>query len=143
VNALELFRPLMRDHIAPRLRELGFVGSGQNYRLPNPAGHFAHLNFQRDKWNDATACGFTGNITFIRREDWPEGTWMGERPTGGAWYPVPGVYERIGAFMGTDDHWWVIRTEADLRPIAEEVVDVVRDAVLPDLRFLVETPPDP
>jgi hypothetical protein len=132
----------MRDHVAPQLRTLGFLGSGQNYRLPNPAGHFAHVDFQRGKWNDATECRFTGNITFVRHEDWPVGTWMGERPTGGGRYPVPGTYRRIGAYMNTDDHWWVIRTESDLAPIADEVVSIVREAVLPDLRFLIGTKPD-
>ena len=109
MNALELYRPLMRDHIAPRLRELGFLGSGSNYRLPNPADHFAHLDFQRSRSNEAGECSFTANVTFIKREDWPDGTWMGQRPTGGGEYPVPGLYSRIGAYMGVGDRWWTIQ----------------------------------
>ena len=59
---------------------------------------------------------------------------MGERPTGGAEYPVPGFYRRIGAFIETDDRWWTIRTEADLEPVAAEVITAARPGVLPELR---------
>jgi hypothetical protein len=29
------YREMIRDHIAPALREMGFKGSGQNYALPS------------------------------------------------------------------------------------------------------------
>lgn len=139
MSATELFRPFMRDHVAPRLRALGFLGSGQNYRLPNPVGHFALLNFQRSTWNEAQECSFTVNVTFVRREDWPDGTWMGAAPTGGADYPVPGWFERLGFLTGAEtDLWWTLRTPEDLPVVATAVVDLIEQHALPALRERID-----
>src|SRR5690242_21887347 len=82
---MALFGELMRDQIAPMLRELGFCGSGGNFHLPNDGGDYALLGFQKDKWNNPSRCRFTINTAFYNRQAWETArasqSWLPAKPS--------------------------------------------------------------
>jgi hypothetical protein len=154
VNTLKLFEEMQKTRVAPALRELGLRGSKQDFRLPNDNGDYALFGFQTDSWDGTTR--FTANVAFYRAQRWQEARerhgWLPAAPTARSLYAVEpallqGWTERIGALMDPPhDHWWTIRTEDDVPVVAEHVVSVVRDAVLPQLRARLsgsEPPPLP
>jgi hypothetical protein len=60
-TAQQAFASMAKNEIAPQLRELGFKGSGQKFRLPSET-HLLSLDFQRSAWNDILAVSFTINL---------------------------------------------------------------------------------
>lgn len=87
---------MLRDHVAPALREMGFRGSGQNFSLPSDS-HWALLGFQKSQWSSEDKIAFTVNMTVVARDEWvailaeyPE---LGERP-GANWSPAP-IFARV------------------------------------------------
>src|SRR5215203_3046681 len=72
-TAQAVFKTMLRDQVAPRLRELGFEGSRQNFSLPSET-HYALLAFQKSDFSDKSAVRFTVNLTVVGREDWEQGS---------------------------------------------------------------------
>jgi hypothetical protein len=153
VNAPKLFEEMVKTQIAPALRDLAMRGSGQNYRLPNENGDYALLGFQKDSWDGTTQ--FTANVAFYSGQGWQAARarhgWLPAEPTASSMYAVEpdlqGWSERVGSLMDPPhDHWWTIQTADDVPAVAEHVIAVVRDAVLPQLRARLsgsEPPPQP
>jgi uncharacterized protein DUF4304 len=136
---------MLRDRIAPGLRELGFRGSGQNFSLPSET-HWALLGFQRSAWSDSRHLKFTVNATVVRRTSWQKGyeefSYISEHPSaslgliGTTAEAIEGYWwTRIGQLMpGGKDHWWDIGANVDLPELADEVVTSIRDFMLPAMR---------
>lgn len=136
---------MLRDLIAPALRTRGFQGSGQAFSLPSTT-HWALLDFQRDKWSNASSLRFTVSVTVVGREAWERAhlahPWIGTRPSGRvAGYAVsdselPGYWHaRIGPLMPLHaDHWWNVIASTDTKKLAAEVVSAIDTHVLPALR---------
>jgi hypothetical protein len=151
VNAPKLFEQMLKDQIAPALRELGMRGSGQHFRVPNDNGDFAQLGFQKASGNTANVCRFTVNTAFYGGQTWQQArdreSWLPAAPTATSIFPVEGWQQRVGFLMESPhDHWWTIRTAEDVPAIADHVIALVRDAVLPQLRARLagsEPPPQP
>lgn len=153
MNAPKLFEEMVKSRIAPALRDLGMRGSGQKFRLPNENGDYALLGFQKDSWDGRTR--FTANVAFYSGRGWQEARdrhgWLPAEPTASSTYAVEpdlqGWSERVGFLMDPPhDHWWTIQTEGDVPVVADHVIAVVRDAVLPQLRNRlagIEPPPQP
>lgn len=148
VNALQLFDEMLRTQVAPGLRALGLRGSGKNFSLPNGNGDHALLGFQKDKWNTAEVCRFTANTAFHSQQGWQQARtrepWLPASPTPHDMAPR-GWQQRVGFLLDPPhDHWWTIRIADDVAAIADHVVAVVREAVLPQLRArLAGTEPPP
>lgn len=66
----DVLKAMLKDHVAPRLREIGFKGSGNNFRHVAPDGSTALLNFQGSKYNDHTQAAF-----FLNCAVWPVELW--------------------------------------------------------------------
>jgi hypothetical protein len=151
VNAPKLFEEMVKNRIAPALRDLGMRGSGQHFRLPNENGDYALLGFQKDSWDGTTR--FTANVAFYGRQAWQDArareSWMPTAPSATTtWSGVAeGWQERVGFLIDPPhDHWWTIQTESDVPLVADHVVATVRDAVLPQLQARLagaEPPPQP
>jgi hypothetical protein len=60
---------MLRESVAPALRDLGFKGSGQNCHLPSD-DVWALVGFQKSQWSEATKLTFTANITVASRRIW-------------------------------------------------------------------------
>lgn len=131
---------MLKDQIGPALRALGMRGSGQNFKLPTENGDFALLGFQKDSWDETMQ--FTANVAFYSGSKWHEAlarnSWLPTVPTASTMYAVADLQEwkkRVGELMDPPhDHWWTIQSADDVPAVADHVVAVVRDAVLPQLR---------
>jgi Domain of unknown function (DUF4304) len=54
VTAQEAFTMMVKEQIAPALRELGFKGSGQRFTLPDDE-HWALIGLQKFTWSNREA----------------------------------------------------------------------------------------
>jgi len=136
----------MRDALGPKLRALGFRGSGRRYSLPSET-HWALLGFQTSKWSTAKSVEFTVNVTVIAHDAWKRwrelAPYHDERPSANVSYgPGPREmdpalraaywHQRLGELTPERrDHWWELRAGDDSASVARDVVTAVRDHALP------------
>jgi hypothetical protein len=59
---------MIREHVAPALREMGFKGSGQNYSLPSET-HWVSLWFQKSAYSDALRIRFTVHLLVVGKDE--------------------------------------------------------------------------
>lgn len=150
VDAADCYALLVKERIAPGLRQLGWRGSGQTYRLPNAAGHHVMLGLQRDRWNTRNRVSFTLNVSVITRAGWQQ--WPGTSENSGApsansYYGSAGWQQRIGLLLQPPgDYWWRVWGEQDVEPVAAEVLALVQAVVQPQVQARldgVDPPPAP
>jgi hypothetical protein len=147
-TAQDAYKAMIRDHLSPRLRALGFKGSGGAYEWPSQS-HWIILGVQKSQSSSATAVKFTLNCQVVRRDVWEkerqEHSYLGEKPNpntiaGNVWW------SRIGRLMsGGEDKWWWLRPSQDLAGLAEEVASAVHQYVVRAMQREVEatkSPPD-
>jgi hypothetical protein len=116
MRAQDLFRTMLRDHVAPELRRLGFKGSGQRYDLRS-GGDVGVLGFQKDTGSTGAHVRFTANLTVVRASG------------------AIGWRVQIGTLLDNPhDHWWTIRLGDDVCAVADHVVWLARERGLPELR---------
>jgi hypothetical protein len=137
-KAQETYGEVLKTLIAPGLRALGFKGSGQNYRLPSD-DHWAMLGFQKSTSSDATRVRFTANVLVVSRSAWDaaraEQSYLPEHPTATTYWGTHVWQKRIGELLpGGEDMWWDLKAGADVAGLADAIVWVVRDYVLPAMR---------
>jgi uncharacterized protein DUF4304 len=134
---------MVREILAPGLRDLGFKGSGAQYLLPSD-DHWAGLGIQRWYTGDSTKVHFTINLSVVKKSAWNEirdagRTWKlppGRRPSANAKYSTLQWQDRLGALMpGTQgDTWWDLGRDDDPATVAADVLAAIRDYGLPELR---------
>ncbi len=141
-TAQETYQAMVREHVTPRLRELGFRGSGSVYSLPDDRA-WRLLGFQRSVSSSRQLVRFTVNLTLADKAAWrallPTHPWIGSRPTGnvGDYGLPPDVVEvaRIGSLIpGEDDVWWELHVSRPTQPLANELVHAIERYGLPWLR---------
>lgn len=141
-TAQETYQAMVRDDIAPRLRELGFRGSRSVYSLPDDH-YWRLLGFQRSVSSNRERVSFTLNLTLADKAAWQAAlqthAWIGSRPSGnvGAYGLPPEIVEvaRIGELIpGKDDVWWELPAGGAAEPLASEVLDAIETYGLPWLR---------
>ncbi|MFD7030334.1 DUF4304 domain-containing protein [Streptomyces sp. NPDC059917] len=137
MNATDLFHQMLRERIAPALREAGFTGTGREYRLAVAAPDHALIGFQRSAGSTPDRCRFTVNLRAVGYQEHEDlrrlrpvlGTRLSANHVG----PV-GWHARIGALLGhPHDHWWTITDEQSASVVAEDVVDLVQRHAVPAL----------
>jgi uncharacterized protein DUF4304 len=106
VTAQDVYRDMLRTHNAPRLRGLGFMGSGATYVLPDDA-RWLLLGFQQRNIR-ADCVRFTVNLSVADKETWDSArlafSWLGEDPG-----PTPasrGI--RLASGSGISCHRWAM-----------------------------------
>jgi Domain of unknown function (DUF4304) len=155
VTAQEVYRVLLRDHVGPALRGIGYKGS---------AGHFhkkvddyvVAIGFQKNKWSDcehvdyrinlrvvhpATAEKFDAANTAAREIDreWqyaPAGNWFATFP--GPMMPMSGRFLKPEAFFGMRscdplEAWITLHPNDDLSSHADLLMDDLRLCVFPEI----------
>jgi hypothetical protein len=147
LTAQDAYKVLMRDYIAPRLRELGFKGSGREFWLSSEP-FWAGIGFQASAWSDKSAVQFTVNIQVVEKDRWAElvasrpDRKYPQRPAANSSYSSRVAWAtRIGELMDGQDHWWSTRGVVDLGALAEEVVREIRDRALPEMRHRMSGQP--
>jgi hypothetical protein len=143
VTAQETYAAMLRDEVAPALRQLGLKGSGQRYEFSSE-DYWAILGFQKSKWSDAAEVAFTVNLTVASRLAWAEARathpYLPERPG-----PTRTLYgadvdrriwqTRIGLLLGGQtDRWWRVTPAQNTRALAVELVNLIRVRALPAMR---------
>jgi hypothetical protein len=151
-SAVRVFRTMLRDTVAPALRELGFTGSGSSFALPpNPDGDYALLGIQGDRYNDASLARFTLDLAFYTAAEWTgiqadaaqQGRKSQSKPSLNQQY-FCGWQQRVGyLYQPAHDHWWAVRDEAEAQLVAADVIRVVGTYAVPQLwaRLAHEDPP--
>lgn len=140
-RAQERFKAMLKEHVAPALRDLGFKGSGQTFVLPNEHC-YASLGFQKWKGNDAERVSFTVNVSVVPKTAWAEFEYprTGTTPSPNLGYVDSPVWQkRIGAFLpGSGDVWWTLTDDSDASSAAREVVRAIEDAAVPAMLAQME-----
>jgi hypothetical protein len=128
---------MMRDEIAPALRELGFKGSGQVYLLPSET-HWAMLSFQRSMYSDAKRIRFAVNFDVTTKREWenrrrtvsaparPSPSWLHRNTIADQFLPGGGL-----------QHWWELRVTEPVRPVVDDVVSRIKHEALPAMQASV------
>ncbi|PBC78071.1 uncharacterized protein DUF4304 [Streptomyces sp. TLI_235] len=141
MTAQALYRAMLREGVAARLRALGWKGSGLRFELPDPNA-WVQLGFQSSRFNSAESLDFTVNISVIDRRAWE--AYQADRPELPA-RPNPVVYYdrrfepvRIGYLLADRrDTWWHITTGQPGDAVdrtADGVVAAVADQAMPEIR---------
>jgi Domain of unknown function (DUF4304) len=142
VTAPEAYKLLLRDHLSPRLRTLGFRGAGSEWELPSPS-HWILLGFRRDRFTDAELVKLTVSLQVVRRDTWRRAhlahSYVKARPRPNVITGAFAWHTGLGSLMPTSrDPWWSLRPSDDLEALAEDVVAAVRDYALPAMQRQVE-----
>ena len=128
---------MLRDEIAPALRQLGLKGSGQSYTVPSDT-HWGVIGFQKFTWSSADCVEFTINLIVASKDEWAEAyesrPYIGQRPKPNVLAAV-GWCTRIGGlFPGRVERKWAVAANGKTEDVAEQVVAVIRDHALPAMR---------
>jgi hypothetical protein len=133
-TAQQQYKLMVDTTISPRLRELGFKGSGGRYELAS-ASHWVLLGFQKSAYSDRQAIRFTVNLTAVARDVWAreveEHPYYGKRPSTGAYYGATVPHDRIGRIAGHEDTWWDVRADEETVVTATEVLAEIEEFGLP------------
>jgi hypothetical protein len=134
-SALDRFRTMMREHVAPELRRMGFRGSGQSFMLPSK-DHWVLLGFQKSRSSSAEAVRITVNITVVSKQEWAlaheRASYLPERPTANTSYGTFTWWKRIGSLLPDGrDRWWTLSSGSPTASVAAEVLDAIRIYALP------------
>ncbi|MCA9402339.1 MAG: DUF4304 domain-containing protein [Candidatus Omnitrophica bacterium] len=93
------FQDVLKAEFAPRLREAGFAGSGNNFRRVN--GEVIHaLNIQANKYGGSYAVNLGLQLTFLPL------TWSGQPPDSAKIYAYECAFTKRLATPGKTDYWW-------------------------------------
>ncbi len=134
---------MLRDELAPRLRGLGFKGSGHAFSIPDDA-HWISLGFQKSQFSDGEALRFTVNVTVANKAVWArmrqERTYLPAKPAPNTLYGDYAWSRRIGQLLpGGQDQWWELRADSpDSRTVAALVAAAVHDYVMPAITAQLE-----
>jgi hypothetical protein len=128
---------MMRDHVAPALRALGFKGTGQVFSLPIDT-HYAMLGFQKSRSSSAAEVLFTVNVLVVSKESWKlarEDWSIPQRPSPNASWGELAWSRRIGSLLPErQDRWWRLSSSSSAEGVSSEVLMAIRQHVLPAMR---------
>jgi hypothetical protein len=133
----DTFRELLKCTVAPRLREYGLKGSGQNYAIKSDS-HWALIGFQKSMFSDSDGLKFTINLYVVPKEHWEaerrERSYLPTTPTANVHWPV-GWVKRIGYLLPKgQDHWWPLDANTELSGLADEIVDAICNQAVPAMQ---------
>lgn len=138
-TAQAIYADLLRTSIAPRLRTLGFKGSGARYVLPDD-DRWLIVAFQKDRYSRSDWLSFTVNMTVAEKTAWAEAhaaqAWLPPRPGGNSNYPVDKTTVlRLGNLMPSgEDRWWEVVPGRPTILAVVEVLDAIEHLAMPWLR---------
>jgi hypothetical protein len=118
MNARERYDAMLRDEIAPLLRERGFRKRRNRFRRVVD-GSWQVIDFQASQFGSRNDVQFTINL------------WVGVPDLGGDDADDQQIGERIGPVMLIEDHWWSLEGDTDVESLAEELRAVVTEHALP------------
>ena len=136
MTAQDRYRAMLRDEIAPALRERGFKGSGTAFVLPDDT-HWLQVGFQSSKWNSSEQAAFTVHLSVVEKAAWSHlaAEWgLKGKPNPNAGYPQGAVWRLPPLIFGYDRWWQVIDVPDQSTGVVAEVLDAIDRIGLPCLR---------
>ena len=138
MTAQEAFTTMVKEQIAPVLRELGFKGSGQRFVLPSEK-HWAQIGLQKFTRSNRDFVDFTANVTVVRRDVWDaertEQPHLPQRPAPNIFYGTYAWQERIGSLLPErGEKVWRVSPDRPTEAVAEDFVAAIRDCAQPAMR---------
>ena len=129
---------MVKEQIAPRLRALGFKGSGGKYEYRSPE-HWAMIGLQKSAYSDSSEVRFTMNVLVVRRDVWDatrvERPHLPKKPTANAFWGNWVWQHRIGGLLPDNrDLWWTVAAGLPTDSLADAVLWAVEDFVLPAMQ---------
>jgi hypothetical protein len=137
-TAQDVYDDMLRVGIRPRLRALGFTGSGSTFVWPC-ATAAAQLGFQKSAFSDRDAVKFTVNVTVADFVSWEQARiarpHLPKHPAPNTKYGSFIWQQRIGKLLPEgEDRWWWLQADGDWTSVADEVVDAIATYIVPELR---------
>jgi Domain of unknown function (DUF4304) len=114
MTARERYEAMVRDELAPWLRERGFKKRRQRFRRSDDAG-WQVVALQASQWSSADDLRFTINL------------WVGVPE-------LPGdaqIEERIGELIDGEDRWWTVDADTDTESLGAELRTLLAEHALP------------
>lgn len=132
-SAQDAFTRMVKESLWPRLREVGFTGSGLTFKWPEPDAYMM-IGLQKSTSSMKDSVKFTANVSVTTKARWAEmrseSSYLSEKPSPNT---LPwGWGTRIGHLLpaGTDK-WWELRSGESWKPIADEVLEAIEHYALP------------
>ena len=135
-NVLDAYNAMLKETIAPRLRELGFRGSGGVYTRPDPT-HFIRIGFQKSVYGSRAHVKFTINISAIDKEGWERARadedHLPKEPSASIFYGHQHWQRRIGQVMPREgsEPWWELTVGTDTAAVGRDVLTAIETFALP------------
>jgi hypothetical protein len=127
LTAQELFKQMMRDPVAPPLRELGMQGSVRRGFRYQRGDYTGFLGVEKHRYSTRHEAEFTVNVGATYT------------PTQQSYW-----YDRLGFLMpARHDTWWTLRVGQPIEPVADEVLAAIRDYGWPAILAALESPDSP
>jgi hypothetical protein len=144
VTAQEVFKTMLRQQIAPGLREMGFKGSGNNYQMSRE-GYRIQIELQRSKWSTRDSVQFDANVSVrhpptveLFNEANQTARQQGKAMENLGWNFHPRLSQL--ARPNTTQFSWVVRPNEPSEPVAHDFIESVRDYFLPVIEEEVRRP---
>ena len=133
----DTFKELIKNTIAPKLREFGLKGSGQNYFIKSDS-YWALIGIQKSMYSDSNGLKFTINLYVVSKELWEimreERNHFPVKPTANTHWGI-GWNKRIGHLFPDElDHWWSFDVGTDIDILASEVIDAICSKAVPAMQ---------
>ncbi|WP_075186754.1 DUF4304 domain-containing protein [Teredinibacter haidensis] len=131
------FKELLKNTVAPALRENGLKGSGQEYSIKSD-DYWALIGLQKSMYSDSRGLKFTINIYVISKLQWDEGreqySYFPKKPYPNTKWQL-GWSERIGTLMPSKlDHWWEFNNQTNKRELARQLVHAIMEYAVPAMQ---------
>jgi hypothetical protein len=177
-TAQQTYDRMLRDWMAPALRQMGFKDSGHRFRFPHHT-YEARLHFQKSRWSTREIVSFSVRFDVLHRPTFEvfcaaardARTNGGHRPA----HPTAGNYSQtledltsqrdqgrndIATFEELNDAphwwetsevetisprsgWWELPAGGPIEPLAQVVIEAIRELALPAIQRELERPLDP
>jgi uncharacterized protein DUF4304 len=138
VTAQSLYDLLVKEHLSPGLRALGFKGSSGRYALAG-VPPFALLGLQKSTYSDAVEVQFTANLMVVSKDTWlalrSQRPHYPERPSPGTLFGDRVPQARIGSLTPSgEDKWWRVTSPDLLSDVASDFLTDVEAVGVPWMR---------
>jgi hypothetical protein len=136
----QMYDRMMKEVVAPALRDFGFSGSAGRFELKTDAATWRLLGFQKSVYSDRDEVRFTLNLSTISKATWAEQSKsrvLAAKPSMTIFYGEWARQTRITDLLPDKDvgeKWWRVIAGDAIEPIAADVLSDIELYALPWLR---------
>jgi hypothetical protein len=133
---------MLREQIAPGLRQFGFKGSGKRYRLPSDDGYNGFVDFQASRHSTKSGVEFWVNVGVWHPEAVVERA-EAQRASPNAWiFPLWGEWrtQLSGLAPQTIEPWEKVEAMTSTEALSEKVLEAIGEYALPAMQREIDRP---